>query len=191
MRGIWLLLALTPLAMAAEPVSSTVREQHYLVYGRTIEEISRSIGERSPVRNGLSAFGGGTRTHYSASYRLVPVSETQCVLKDAAVKAESVVTLPRLAPGTLPPAVSAEWRRYYLALRTHEYQHVESARASARVAQQWLAGLQLSGPCHAVRPRVRAAIEARIRMLDERDRLLDRMTDHGRSQGAELDLRVR
>jgi predicted secreted Zn-dependent protease len=191
MRGIWLLVALAPLAQAAEPVTSTVREQHYLVYGRTIAEIRRSISERTPVRNAHGAFGGGTKTHYNASYRLVPVSETQCVLKNAAVKAESLVTLPRLAPGTLPPAVSAEWRRYYLALRTHEYQHVDSAKASARVAQQWLAGLQLSGPCHAVRPRVRAAIEARIRMLDERDRLLDSMTDHGRSQGAELDERVR
>lgn len=191
MRGIWLLLALTPLAQAAEPVSSTVREQHYLVYGRTIAEIHRSISERSPVRNAQSAFGGGTKTHYSTSYRLVPVSETQCVLKDAKVKAESLVTLPQLAPGTLPPAVSAEWRRYYLALRTHEYQHVESAKASARVTQQWLAGIKLSGPCHAARPRVRAAIEAQIRMLDERDRLLDTMTEHGRSQGAELDLRVR
>lgn len=191
MYGILLLLVLAPVVQAAEPVSSTVREQHYLVYGRTIDEIQRSIIERTPVRNALSAFAGNTRTDYKATYRLVPVGQSGCVLTNAAVRAESVVTLPQLAPGTQHPAVATEWRRYYTALRSHEYLHVESARESARTAQQWLAGMQISGPCHAARPRVRAAIEVHIRSLDERDRQLDALTDHGRSQGARLKARPR
>lgn len=191
MRRIWLLVALSPLAQAAEPVSSTVREQHYLVYGRTIDDIRLSISERSPVRNAHGAFGGGTNTRYKVTYRLVPVAQTACVLKDARVKVESVVTLPQLAPGTFAPAVAAEWQRYYSALRVHEYLHVASGKGAARTTQQWLASMQISGPCHAARPRVRVAIEAYIHKLDERDRQLDTVTDHGRSQGAWLDTQVR
>lgn len=191
MRGVWWLLALAPLVQAAEPVSSTVREQHYMVYGRTVDDIRRSIIERTPVRNAQAAFAGNTKSHYKTTYKLVPVAQTGCVLRNAAVKVESVVTLPQLAPGTLPPAVAAEWRRYYTALRAHEYLHVEGGKESARATQQWLASMKVSGPCHAARPRVRAAIEAYIRMLDERDRHLDAITDHGRSQGAWLDARVR
>ncbi|MCM2318880.1 MAG: DUF922 domain-containing Zn-dependent protease [Pseudomonas sp.] len=191
MRRFLLLLALAPLVQAAEPVSSTVREQHYMVFGRTIDDIQRSIIERTPVRNAWGAFAGNTKSHYKTTYRLVPVAQTGCVLRNAEVKVESVVTLPQLAPGTLSPAVAAEWRRYYTALRTHEYLHVESARESARTTQQWLAGMQIGGPCHAARPHVRVAIEAYILKLDERDRQLDALTDHGRAQGAWLDARAR
>lgn len=191
MRWILLLLALAPLTQAAEPVTSKVREQHYLVYGRTIDDIRRSIAERTPVRDGQSAFGGNTKITYQTTYRLVPVSSTSCALTNAAVKVDALVTLPQLVPGTRTPAVVAEWIRYYTALRAHEYQHVSSGTASARETQRWLARMKLTGPCHAARLRVRAAIETHIRMLDERDRQLDILTDHGRTQGAWLDIRVR
>ncbi|MNN49685.1 hypothetical protein D3C81_1642260 [compost metagenome] len=191
MYRIWLLLVLVPAVQAAEPVSSTVREQHYMVFGRTIDEIQRSIIERTPVRNAQGAFAGNTNSHYKTTYRLVPVAQTGCVLRNATVKVESVVTLPQLAPGTLSPAVAAEWQRYYTALRTHEYLHVQSGKESARATQQWLANMTISGPCHAVRPQLRVTIEAYILKLDERDQHLDAITDHGRSQGAWLDARVR
>lgn len=191
MRWILLLLALAPLAQAAEPVTATVREEHYWVYGRTIDDIRRSIAERTPVRNGQSAFGGNTRITYQTTYRLVPVSSTACALTKAAVKVDALVTLPRLVPGTRTPAVVAEWLRYYAALRAHEYQHVSNGKASAKETQRWLARMKIGGPCRQARPRVRAAIETHIRMLDERDRQLDVVTDHGRSQGAWLDVRVR
>ena len=191
MRRILLLLALTPVVQAVEPVSSMVREQHYIVYGRTIDDIRRSIIERSPVRNERGAFAADTKSHYKTTYRLVPVSQTECVLMDAEVKVESVVTLPKLAPGTLSPAAAAEWRRYYTALRAHEYLHVENGKESAQTTQQWLASMKLSGPCHEARPYVRVAIEAYILKLDERDQQLDAITEHGRSQGAWLDARVR
>ena len=190
MHWLLLLLTLAPLAQAAQPVTSTVREQYYLVYGRTIDDIHRSIAERTPVRNGQSAFGGNTQVTYQTTYRLVP-ARTGCVLRNAAVKVDAVVTLPRLVPGTRTRAVVAEWLRYLTALRAHEYQHVQSGKESAKATQRWLAGMQLSGPCHEARPRVRAAIEAYIRMLDERDRQLDIVTDHGRTQGAWLDTRIR
>lgn len=185
----WWLLA--PLVQAAEPVSSIIREEHYEVYGQTIADIQRSIGDRSPVRNPQGAFAGNTKSAFQTTYRLIPVSETECALQDVAVQVESVITLPQLAPDNRSPAVAQEWRRYYTALRTHEYLHVQSAQASATATQQWLASLQLRGPCHAARPHVRAAIEAYLLKLDERDRQLDVITDHGRSQGAQLDARVR
>lgn len=190
-RGILLLLALAPLVQAAEPVSSTVREQHYMVYGRTIDAIRRSIIERTPMRNAQGAFAGNTKSHYLTTYRLVPVSQTGCVLRNAAVRVESVVTLPQLAPGTLPPAVAAEWRRYYTALRAHEYLHVDSGKEAARATQQWLASMKIRGPCHEAKPHVRVAIEGYILKLAERDQQLDVMTDYGRSQGAWLDAGVR
>lgn len=191
MRWILLSLALASLVQAAEPLSSTVREQHYMVYGRTIDEIRRSIAERTPVRIVHGTFAASTRTRYQATYRLVPLTETSCALRDAAVKVESTVTLPQLAPGTLPEAIADEWRRYYTALRTHEYMHVGFGRESARTAQRWLAGMKLSGPCHQARPRVRAAIEAYIHQLDVRDQQLDATTGHGRTQGAWLDSQAR
>ncbi|HYQ39168.1 MAG TPA: DUF922 domain-containing protein [Pseudomonas sp.] len=191
MRGILLLLALTPLAQAAEPVSATVREQHYLVYGRSIDDIRRSIIERSPVRNVQGTFAANTRSQYKATYRLVPEGAAGCVLRNARVAVESVVTLPQLAPGTLTPEAAAEWRRYYSALRAHEYLHVENGKESAQATQRWLAGMKLSGPCHEARPSVRVAIETYILKLDERDQQLDALTEHGRSQGAWLDARVR
>lgn len=190
MYRVWLWV-LAPLLQAAEPVSSIVREEHYVVYGQTIADIQRSIGDRTPVHNAQGAFAGNTKSEYKTTYRLVPVSDTECALQDVAVAVESVITLPQLAPGNPSPAVAQEWRRYYTALRTHEYLHVESARASAAATQRWLASMQLSGPCSAARPQVRAAIEAYILKLDERDRQLDVITDHGRKQGAQLDARVR
>ncbi|WP_166366357.1 DUF922 domain-containing protein [Pseudomonas akapageensis] len=190
MNRIWLWV-LAPLAQAAQPVSSIVREEHYVVYGQTIEDIQRSISDRTPVRSPQGAFAGNTKTVYQTTYRLVDVSQTACALQNIAVKVESVITLPQLAPGNLSPAVADEWRRYYTALRAHEYLHVESARESARETQQWLASMRISGPCQVARPQVRVAIEAYILKLDERDRQLDVITDHGRSQGAQLDARVR
>nr|WP_254797352.1 DUF922 domain-containing protein [Pseudomonas aromaticivorans] len=162
-----------------------------MVYGRTVDDIRRSIIERTPVRNARGSFAANTKSHYKTTYRLVPVSQTGCALRNAAVRVESVVTLPQLAPGTLPPAIAVEWRRYYIALRAHEYLHVESGRESARTTQQWLASMKISGPCHQARPHVRVAIEAYIRKLDERDQHLDAITDHGRAQGAWLGDRVR
>lgn len=190
MNRIWLWV-LAPLAQAAEPASSIVREEHYVVYGQTIDDIQRSISDRSPVRTPQGVFAGNAKSEYQTTYRLVSISQTECALQDVAVKVESVVTLPQLAPGNLSRPAEEEWRRYYTALRTHEYLHVESAKESARATQQWLASMKISGPCYAARPRVRAAIEAFILKLDERDRQLDVITDHGRSQGARLDARVR
>lgn len=191
MRGLWLLLAVAPLVEAASPYRATVREEHYQVYGSTIAEIQRSIIARTPLRDGRDTFAGDTSTRYQANYRLEPVPPDGCVLRDVEVLAESRVTLPSLAPGELSPAVAAEWSRYYRALRNHEYLHVEIARQAVRSTQEWLASMRLEGDCAAARPRVRRAIEAYIRNLSERDRQLDAQTEHGRTQGAWLDERVR
>ena len=191
MGRILLLWVLAFLAQAAEAAGSTVREQYYTVYGQTVADIQRSIFERTPMRNARGAFAGNTKSNFRTTYRLIALPQQGCTVANAVVKVESVVTLPQLAPAVRSPAVETEWRRYYAALRAHEYLHVQNGEESARTAQQWLAGVKTRWSCAEAKPQVSAAIRSFLLRLDERDQQMDAATEHGRSQGAWLDARVR
>lgn len=184
-------LLLWALAFLTQAAGATVREQYYTVYGQTVADIQRSIFENSPMRNARGAFAGNTKSNFQTTYRLIALPQQGCTVANAVVKVESVVTLPQLAPAARSPAVEAEWRRYFAALRAHEYLHVQNGEESARKAQQWLAGVRTSWSCAEAKPQVRAAIRSFLLRMDERDQQMDAATEHGRSQGAWLDARVR
>ena len=193
MRGslVIALMLLPGLAPAAGEALTAVREQHYAVHGQAIREIQASMLNSAPVSQDANRYSGKASSAYSADIQMRPLPGGGCVMENAQVRLESVVTLPQLMPAARSVAVDAEWQRFYAALRAHEYQHVQNGQAVARAVQHWLNSVESRLPCEQALSRVKSAVQAAFMQLDEHEKEVDRLSGHGEAQGVALDLRVR
>lgn len=98
-----------------------------------------------------------------------------CGLSNAVVGFSATVQLPHLTT-VVAPDVRAKWHAYLAALVAHEARHARAAYAARR---EVLAALR--GATCATANAAGAAVLATIRA---RDAAVDRVTDHGRTEGA-------
>lgn len=164
--------------------------QHYAVQGRTMEEIRASMFGNSPVRNGAESFGGVTNSQIWATYDLLNEAGGGCSLRNPSVRAEIKMTLPQLEPGQRSPAVQQEWERFMGALREHELIHAKNGSFIASTVLARMVGFKTRLSCAETRPKLNDAIQTLIQRMNDYDKKLDETTNHGATQGAQLNLRV-
>ena len=166
-------------APAAESVFTAypvVRVVYYDVSGTTAQQVRASINAR-----GLVDPDDGARSDAYTTWRIVwswpPGPSGSCGVSRATARFSATVTLPRLI--SRPQASAAlvkRWDRYFDGLLRHELGHVQRANAGlARV----IAAVR-SSTCETAN----SAGNAEIARLRREDDLYDRMTAHGRLQGA-------
>lgn len=169
----------------------TFQISYYPVFGRSIAEISNSIGQNTPSKDGDVFYAGVTVWDLSSSYEMVgtPVG---CALANSQVFLNTTIHLPQLAePGRVSDGVRNEWARFSNALKTHEMMHAKNAYRAASTLLGKINNLTTSVQCDRARVIIQDGTDALIKRITKFDRDLDNETDHGRTQGAFLNLGIR
>jgi predicted secreted Zn-dependent protease len=164
--------------------------QHYGVHGQSMEEIRASMFGNSPVRTGEESFGGVTKSQIWATYDLLNEVGGGCSLRNPSVRVEIRMTLPQLDSGQRSPAVQEEWERFMGALRSHELMHAQNGNFIAKTVLSRMVGFKTQLSCAETRPKLNDAIQTLIQRMNDYDKKLDEVTNHGATQGAQLNLRV-
>lgn len=178
-----------PLAMAASANAASSRPdmlasladvpnvvlEYYPVSGRTADDVRAAINSKrllSEDGKPVDALSRSALRWYWKESR-----GDHCVPIDPVVEFHATIILPRLVDDAqLPVETRARWYRYVRALETHEAGHVLSSYMLVDTVRQAIA----NSSCGTADAAAAAATSA----FNERDAEYDRVTDHGRNQGA-------
>jgi predicted secreted Zn-dependent protease len=158
---------------------------HYYDVDATGADLMAAVTRASPVRENGKIFHAYAR--WTVGWRLGWARDAAglCRVASAQVTLASTITLPRLVAGDA--LQGRRFDRYLTALTSHElghYRHGEEAAAEVRSALQALGPMENCGALDRAAAATAAAIVERYR---QRDREYDRLTEHGRTQGASLE----
>lgn len=168
-----------------------LRVAYYSVTGQTISEIQKSIAESTPSKEGTYYYAGVTIWDLNSSYDLVDTAKG-CAVKNSEVRLNTTIHLPQLAETRLVSAsVRAEWTRFSNALKTHEMLHAKNAYRAAMTLLSKISRVDTAVPCLRARTIIQEGTDALINNISDFDRQLDRQTQHGKTQGAFLNMGVR
>jgi predicted secreted Zn-dependent protease len=182
-----LTLLLAPLAEAQSHAGAGRVERHvetvyYDVEGATVEEIAQGLRQRGPLTAGERFFA---RTEWTINAEYVWAErDTGCTVEDPVVRVAITITMPRWrAPRGAPPELQGAWNRFERALEGHEQNHARLATEAAEAVRWELATLRFPH-CTNAETRARQRVAAIIETYNERNRLYDRQTQHGVTEGA-------
>lgn len=191
-RCLLLVLFLVSTGVEAYPTPIVeFRLKHYPVHGQTVAALKQSMFQNTPVRSEQGTYGGVTENSIETTYDLISTADGGCTVRNPMVRLLSVVTLPKLAEPIASGAVAAEWDRFLGALRAHELIHAQNGRSMANTVLKRLNGVRTQSSCDQVSPRLKHAISKLIDNMGEYDRQIDETTNHGETQGAVLNTRIR
>lgn len=159
---------------------------YYDVQGHTLDELRRDMRRAGPKIAG-SSYVGETRSPMGWKWRLETTATSQCTIREVTVSMNAEITLPRWnPPADADTALVAEWKRFLLALETHEAGHKDiSARAGRDIVHK-LRGM--TGLCSQVGLLANEAARVIVDRATEEQREYDLSTRHGLTQGTSFGL---
>jgi predicted secreted Zn-dependent protease len=166
--------------LAAAPALADVPEARlatYSVEGRTPQSIRASINRSRPAEvDGGDRFDSVTRWVYRTRWR--NSGPDQCRADTAEVELTVKITLPDLiAREALSTREKASWDQYFQRLVGHELNHARIAEVGAERMQAALREARSCADMAAARERIGAEVR-------DASREYDRLTEHGRREGA-------
>ncbi len=156
----------------------------YPVTGTDAKAMWRAIGANGPRRDDGKFFAA--RTDWNLGYRYqTRVLDGQCRVTDVTTRLAVVMRLPRWDDeADAPPDLRQRWQRYLEALRLHEEGHRDNGVAATSEVQAKLGVLPPRPDCGGFDAEARNVASEIVARYVERDREYDRVTEHGRTQGA-------
>lgn len=162
-------------------VSGHTTVDYYDVQGNTFRELATSMRRLGPRVAGTS-FVGETRSPMRWNWRTESVGASECSIRDVTVSVSAQVTLPRWnAPEDADPALVAEWRRFLLALETHESGHKDISAKAGRDIVNRLRGM--TGSCSQISSRANDIAMSIVEKAAQEQIAYDAVTRHGLTQG--------
>jgi len=149
---------------------------YYPVSGSDAAEIRAAMAARG-LRDGVDGTPVDARSDTSIGWQLQGDGRGGCDLENVRITFTASVILPRLIVEEIVPApLRARWHAFAAALAEHEAGHLRAEYESVAAIKAAIA----AGTCEGADDAAHAVIEATHRRVAE----YDRITEHGRLQGA-------
>jgi predicted secreted Zn-dependent protease len=171
-----------PLPSPLPGVSVATKTNYYDVAGLTMTELKGAM-EHWAASNSPDGYWAGTRFRWDAhwDYHL----RGKCRLTAATVSVRTVMTLPRWSiPADAPAYVVTRWKRFIEALTLHEGGHVAQGIRTANEIVSALKTVPGKATCKRLVSALQRTFEDSKALGEARNTEYDRVTDHGRTQGA-------
>jgi predicted secreted Zn-dependent protease len=174
-------LLLVPAITFAQQVSE--QTTYYNVSGATAQAIRASINQSRPADDRGQRHDALTKWNLRFSYKTMP-RQGGCAVSAMDVTLTLQVILPRWVNESAgSPDLVNSWRRYQVAIVTHENGHKQVALNGANRLRN--EALSARGPnCNVLGPQLDAMTASIVNQIRGQQNLYDQQTDHGSSQGA-------
>ncbi len=170
-----------PPTVSSEPIVN-VTQTYYAVTGISAAEIRSNLNRKTPVTIGNKSFDAYTRWHVSWEYQYVKLPNS-CGIAEITTNVEIQQILPRLI-STLSSHLHKKWHNYYTALLKHENTHGNFARQAAHEIEVQLTAIPPQSSCKAIETRANSLGNKIIERYVVREKLYDKQTLHGVTEGA-------
>lgn len=179
-----MILAALPLLGSATLVSAEVNEEteetYYEVEHEEGDSLSDAITDASPIEGG---YHGYTKWYVSWRFKWEYDADS-CWITDVTVNFSATVTLPELY--TDDPRAERRFNRYLTALREHEEGHIDNGRQAAEEVDEAVLDMDARPNCKTLERDANTLGRQIVKAANRRDKEYDRITDHGRTQGARV-----
>ncbi len=186
MQILFLLVLIYPLQLNAEPkVYETIEE--YSVISKSVDNLLSNLNKASPIRQHGSIYHAYTDTYVEWNYKWRN-QKGSCKLNRVETTVRITYTLPHLLKTSSSRQALNIWNSYYPALVLHEKGHGTIAINAAKQIEKTLLGLPIYTNCDSLNREANLKahdILARFRLKQAN---YDTRTEHGKTQGANLEL---
>jgi len=181
-----LLLQSLPTQAAFPAPVVNVKTNYYTIQGNSPQQLRQQLNQLGPISRTGRRFDGNTqwRVRWKYGYSNRP---NQCQLTSAQITLNAIITMPRWqTPTNAQPQLKQRWQRYTRALQLHENGHRDNGVAAARELTNSLRqlGQRRFSSCTAMTQQFKQTSDRIISYYSQRDKDYDRVTQHGRTQGA-------
>ena len=178
---------ISPSRIQPEPATPTVRihYNYYPISGSTATALRSQMSRLGPLSKveGRS-YDANTDWYVQWSYHRT-MTRTGCAIASVTGSVDITFTLPQWnSPTGTSRSLLSEWNRYLVALQAHEDGHKENGIAASRGVMNALNRLPTYASCQQLETAANWAIDRVIQQAHQQDINYDRVTHHGRTQGA-------
>lgn len=170
----------------AEPTTSTVFK-YYDIFPASNAELNREMLKRSPIKKNGRTFKG--HTHWKVNWHFKWQRRNGiCRITKVNTTLSVTYTMPRIAEGyRVTQPVRRSFNSYFASLLKHEKNHMKSGLYAARDIEYALLNLGAFASCEQLDATANATGKRIIQQYNKRDREYDKKTDHGRTEGVNID----
>jgi len=163
--------------------SLTITTNFYRFGGTNQAQMVAAMIEARPWKR-TQTFDALTKWDVTSKYRFRR-REGRFVLDDVEVQTKVVMTFPWWIPGKpVPRDLVERWNRCFIGLVNHEVGHLTLAEAAGNEVKKQLLALAPSASFRELSAAASSAITNTIEQFHSRERLYDKVTRHGFTQGA-------
>lgn len=163
----------------------SVQTVYYSVTGKTANELRSQLNQRGVIHPPSGqCFDGYTNWRVNWNYRYQTQGNT-CRVGSANVSTNIKITLPKWKrPSSISSGLKNRWNRYIAALEVHENGHKKNGLDAGKDILQTLRSMSAYPTCEELGLAANVAADEVIKIYNQKDIEYDRVTEHGRTQGA-------
>lgn len=159
------------------------RTRTYEVTGSKPRHVVDQMNTLGPINWAGTHWSGSTEWQVSWTFFTNPVEEG-CTLRTVRATLDVTFLYPRWSD--VPPRYVKRWNRFLAALEVHEEGHKQAGLRAARDVLTHLSAMPMAETCEAIQTRANANANYILEQAIKRDRLYDKQTRHGVTQGVRL-----
>lgn len=157
----------------------------YVAIPKPSQSLRQALNDASPIRENGEIFHGYTQWHIRWEFHWQRDDSGRCKITRNRTALDLVITLPKLAGAK--PQMQARFDRFKVALEAHEQAHARIARDTARAIDDTILRLPSMANCQVLENTANRRANALIDASKQQQIELDRITEHGRRDGARVD----
>lgn len=174
---------LHPASTAAEVVDNMIHETYRVVHTPG-KSLAASISAVSPIREEGKTFLGHTKWRINWHFRWNKSSTGHCAIISTKTTINLTVTTPELLAADSAARIAFD--KFRQRLLFHEDGHVRIARETAKTIDHSIRKLASQSDCKQLESTANSIGHRLLEQGNQRSRDYDRLTSHGRTQGAWL-----
>ena len=158
---------------------------YFLIYPDNPSEIASELSKHSPIKENGKTYRGHTKWDVNWNYWW-QTENSKCRINKVKTEVTIKFTMPKLAASHKNKDIEKKFNKYYSALLLHEKGHKESGVQAAVEIENILLNLPEKSNCEELGAMANKKAKNVIRKFKKKDIVYDYKTDHGRTQGAEI-----
>lgn len=159
--------------------------EYYDLEGTTVCDLQKKINEQGTKWNDGRTYAAVTSWDLRYSYDIAN-DNGKCSVKSVRTDVDIVYHLPRRAPCATVPELNAQWEKYLVNLKQHEFGHKDLTVKVAAQLNETLASLQGFASEEELEREAKRRTDEKLQELKQVQIDYDRETRHGATQGAVL-----
>ncbi len=159
-----------------------IKNHHYIIQGKTADEIRRSLNKNSTVVVRNKRYDA--YTHWYVSWNIwYSNSNNRCAISKITTRTQISHTMPKLI-STVPSHLLRKWQKYYYALLDHERGHGNISLEAAHEIERNISNLLPQPNCTMLEKKANKLGQEVIRKYVAQEKTYDKETRHGAITGA-------